>query len=104
MTVIQTFYGQLHYILDIVLPRSDLIRLPQRQHRLLACIEPCLTQGKDATKEVVTYRRTSTTIFVDLQVIGSVVGRVKRGNEWAIIDRSEDLARTAFVDRGLDED
>jgi hypothetical protein len=27
-----------------------------------------------------------------------VVGRVRRGNEWGIVDRSGDYARTVFVD------
>ena len=54
--------------------------------------------GRDATKEVTTYQRTSTNIFIDLRAIGCVVGRIKCGNDWAIIDRSEELARTVFVD------
>ncbi|KAF8581759.1 hypothetical protein K439DRAFT_1269415, partial [Ramaria rubella] len=65
---------------------------------LLACIEPCITHGKDATCEVMTYKQKSTTIFVDLQVVGSIVRHVKRGDEWAIVDRSEALVRTIFVD------
>ena len=59
--------------------------------------------GKDATVELTNYQRTSTPIFLDLQAIGSVVGRIKRGRDWAIVDRSEALVRTAFVDINPEE-
>jgi hypothetical protein len=96
--IVQTFYGQLHYIIEVTLPRSELINPLSKRRFLLAFVEPCLTNGKDATRELTTYERTSATIFIDLQAIGCIVGRIKRGNEWAIIDRSEELARTVFVD------
>ena len=43
-------------------------------------------------------------IVTDLQMIGSVVGRVKRGKEWGIVDRSGDFVRTVFVDDTGDVD
>jgi hypothetical protein len=67
---------------------------------LLALVEPCSTGGKDATRELTTYEATTAPIIIDLRTIECVVGRVRRGNEWGIIDRSGDFARTVFVDPG----
>jgi hypothetical protein len=66
--------------------------------RLLAVIEPCVTEGKDATKEVVYYQRKTTHIVTDLQTIGAVVGRVKTRGKWGIIDRSGNNARPIFLE------
>ena len=44
------------------------------------------------------YTWMSTTIFIDIRAIGSVVGRVKRYNKWRIVDRSGELAQTVFVE------
>jgi hypothetical protein len=99
------FYGQLQYILECSLPRSSKLGLPKSKRFLLAVIVPCITEGKDATCELTTYGRVSTSIVIDLQTIGCVVGRVKRGKTWGIVDRSGELARTVFVDQqDIDED
>jgi hypothetical protein len=60
--------------------------------------------GKYVTREATTYCTTSTEIVIDLQAISCVVGRVKRGRDWGILDRSGDLARTVFVGPQQDEE
>ena len=35
---------------------------------------------------------------INLQAVQSVIGRIQRGKEWGIIDRSEEMARTVFVE------
>ncbi|KAF8579867.1 hypothetical protein K439DRAFT_1620204 [Ramaria rubella] len=89
----QTFYGQLQYIIKIEMPRSNKLGITEARRHLLALVKPCTTGNKDATVEVTTYTQTMSSIFIDLQAIGAVIGRIKHGNEWAIIDRSGDLAR-----------
>ena len=64
---------------------------------LLAVITPCVTLGKDATKEVTTYTQTTTQVVTDLCTISSVIGRVWTRNRWGIVDRSEESSRTEFV-------
>ena len=64
---------------------------------LLAVITPCITQGKDAKKEVTTYTHTSTQVVTDLCTISSVIGHVWMRNRWGIVDRSEESSRTEFV-------
>jgi hypothetical protein len=76
---IQTFYGQLQYILECDLLHHAELGIPDRHKYLLAVVVPCITNGKDATREATMYNTTSTAIVIDLQVIGCVVGRVKRG-------------------------
>jgi hypothetical protein len=49
------------------------------------------------------YTRTTATIATDLQTIEAVVGRVKTREKWHILDRTDGLAQTVFVD-DLDDD
>jgi hypothetical protein len=100
----QIFYGQLDCILDLELPASRILNLAEPTRFLLAVVIPCSTGGRDATCEVTTYSGTTTPIAIDLRTVECVVGRVQRGNEWGIIDRSGDFARTVFVDPVDDED
>ena len=58
----------------------------------------------DATHEVTMYSNTTAPIVIDLRTVECVVGRVQRGNEWGIIDRSGEFARTVFVDPVDDEE
>jgi hypothetical protein len=101
----QVFYGQLESILDIALPQdAQTLRIPASKHHLLAVVIPCSTCGRDATKELTTYTETTAPIVIDLRAVECVVGRVKRGNEWSVIDRSGDFARTVFTDADVSED
>ena len=69
--------------------------------RLLAVITPCVTNGKDATKQLTMYNDTTTQIVTDLQAVECVVGRVLTRNGWGIIDRSGDSSRTEFIPSNL---
>ena len=69
---------------------------------LLAVITPCVTLGKDATREVTTYLKTTTQVVTDLCTISSVVGRVWTQNRWGIVDRSEETLRTEFVPSNME--
>ena len=72
--------------------------------RLLAVITPCVTQGKDATEELVFYSKTTTQIVTDLQTISGVVGRAKKRGMWGIIDRSNSMVHPVFVEEGINID
>ena len=100
----RVYYGQLHSILDVILPASQTLGLTQPTRHLLALVEPCSTGGKDATRGLAIYEAMTAPIIIDLRTVECVVGRVKRGNEWGIIDRSGDFARTVFVDPIDDEE
>jgi hypothetical protein len=81
-----------------MLPRTETLNIQSSTRYLLAVIQPCSTRGRDATRELATYVETTMPVVINLCTIECVVGRVRRGNEWAIVDRSGDFARTVFVD------
>ena len=100
----QVFYGRLHCILDLTILRSREINPHAPKHYLLALVEPCSTQGRDATRELTRYSQTTTKIVIDIRAIECVVGRVARGGEWGIIDRSGNFMRTVFVETEDNDD
>jgi hypothetical protein len=91
------FYGELLRILECRLDDQKIWKSVRKQTRLLAVIRPCSTRNEDATTSVVEYEGYTTPIVTDLQTVQCVIGRVRRGKKWGIIDRSGDLARTQFI-------
>ena len=93
----QVFYGRLDLILECELEDIKFWGMLRGKRLLLALLTPSSTNGKDATKKVVTYVETTTQIVTDLQAVSCVVGRIQTRNRWGIIDHSGDLARTEFI-------
>ncbi|KAG9075885.1 hypothetical protein FRC06_009840 [Ceratobasidium sp. 370] len=97
----ETQYGQLLDIYHVMWIEDD----NTRTRYLLARVLPCNTGGLDmalpenprVTFNIAQMRGGG--IIININTIVAVVGRVNlSGNEWAIIDRSRDNARTQFVD------
>lgn len=103
-----TTYGCLQQIIACQLPGTKFWNDQSKKINtglfLLGLVEPCITEGKDATEEVVFYNSTKTSRIMNLVAISSVVGRVRTRNKWGIIDRSRGVARTDFVDEEEDEE
>lgn len=106
-------YGRLEYVLDFETSHpsgSSVMPHPVTTRRhLLAVITGCKTPGNaDATNygELVTYQEMDASSHViDLNAVVCSVGRFHIGGaypRWAIIDRSDSMARPVFVDQ--DED
>lgn len=89
-------------IIECTLPPNARLGYTQPRMFLLAVITGCETNGADATKARASFNKFETTLqIVDLNAIGSVVGRIHCGTaipQWVIIDRSPDLARTVFTE------
>jgi hypothetical protein len=100
----QVFYGRLQSIVDVVLPPAATLNIQSSTRHLLAIIQPCSTRGRDATRELTTYVEMTAPVVIDVRTIECVVGRIQRGNEWGIVDRSGDFARTVFVDEEVDDE
>lgn len=101
----QVCYGRLEQILVCQLPKGKVWGDFADQPRLLAVITPCVTDGKDATQEIVSYYRTTQPIITDIQTISAVVGRIKTRGKWTITDRSGGLIKPEFVaSQELDSD
>ncbi|KAI0070886.1 hypothetical protein K474DRAFT_1737601 [Panus rudis PR-1116 ss-1] len=90
-------YGQLQRILQCSLPQANFWENLSGKTLLLAVITPFRTNGKDATIELTTYRRVNAPVVLDIRHIENVVGRIHTGNQWAIVDRSDGLAKTIFT-------
>jgi hypothetical protein len=99
----EIFYGRLDLILEFDIPNANFWSPEFRGTTvLLAIITPCITLGKDATKEVTMYTQTTTQIVTDLRTISALIGRVWTRKRWGIVDRSEDTSRTEFIPSNMD--
>ncbi|CAG7851119.1 SubName: Full=Uncharacterized protein {ECO:0000313/EMBL:CCA74327.1} [Serendipita indica DSM 11827] len=89
-------YVCLHHILVAEVSSSSSDGIHEASRELLAYVSACNTQG-DATQESVWYSELRAPEFVHINTIQCVVGRIKVGKRWGIIDTSLNCARTTFV-------
>ncbi|KAG8687997.1 hypothetical protein FRC08_011673 [Ceratobasidium sp. 394] len=94
----KTEYGRLECILVLELAPNPVLGIKHKTTRILADLTPCVCVGEDATIEPVTYRQFQPRRILDIQAVENVVGRVLSRGAWYIIDRSDEGARTTFVD------
>jgi hypothetical protein len=92
-----TFFGQLQHIFLINLMPPPGLGLGEKTTLVLAAIRTCADPRMRAENNIYYYSREGHLEAVDMECVQRLVGRVKDGNEWAIIDRSEGIARPAFV-------
>jgi len=73
---------------------------------ILAAVQTCDLDVNNTAPEgldIHYYSRTGALHFVDATNIQCLVGRVKDGNRWAIIDRSGSLACAVYLDDSDDD-
>jgi hypothetical protein len=104
---LQTFYGQLQHLFVINFSAATRLELnldDDSMTVILAAIRTCDLDDDEATAglDFHYYSRTGALHFVDATSIQCLVGRIKDGSKWAIVDRSGSLARAVYVDE--DED
>jgi hypothetical protein len=90
------FFGQLQNIIVIKLGPSPALKLTQKTTLILAAIRTCANPQMKNDNRIYYYSREGQLEVVDVNCIQCLVGRVKDGNEWAIVDRSEGYARPVF--------
>jgi hypothetical protein len=96
------FYGRLEYVLYCKLPENCTPDNPEPATLLLALITTCDTRGCNATQEEVFFKELSSySEIVNLRTICTMVGHLKVGDAWAIIDRSGPYAWTVFTNDSL---
>ena len=91
------FFGQLQHIFVIKLGPSPALNLTQKTSLILAAIRACANPQMKSDNGIYYYSREGPLEVVDVNCVQCLVGRVKDGNEWAIVDRSEGHARSVFV-------
>ncbi|KAG9095747.1 hypothetical protein FS749_009884 [Ceratobasidium sp. UAMH 11750] len=99
----RTCYSRLMDIYYIEFTGLDNVRAPY----VLLAVQECKTDGRDAVllaNPVVTYTQLASTVLIHVDTVVAVVGRVRIGNAWAIVDRSRGNARTRFVDEEGNDD
>jgi hypothetical protein len=104
---LQTFFGQLQHLFVINFSAAtghELNLDGDDMTVILAAIRTCDIDNDagPADLDIHYYSRTAALHFVDVTNIQCLVGRVKDGSRWAIIDRSGSLARAVYM--GEDED
>jgi hypothetical protein len=80
------FFGQLKRILLVELPPAPQLDLTEPKTFILAVIQETKAMLKDG---IHFYKDFGPEEVVDLKTVQCVVGRVKYGDGWAIIDRSD---------------
>ncbi|KIJ64977.1 hypothetical protein HYDPIDRAFT_89555 [Hydnomerulius pinastri MD-312] len=101
--VMKTFYGRLNHILVVTLPPSERLGTTDPAVHFLAAIETCEIERTREDLDIHYYTKLGALDMVDITCVQCLVGRVRVGGQWALIDRSGDLARAIYA-AGEDEE
>ena len=98
-----TFYGQLLNLYCLTIAPSPALRLVSAETLILAEIQPCKILRQHTSLDIHFFKSYGTPLVFDVTCIQCVVGRMKTDSsnsngEWAIIDRSGDLAQAYYTD------
>jgi len=93
----QVFFGQLQHTFVVRLQASLALGLQQQTTLILAAIRTCSNPQLIGENGTYYYSREGPLEVVDIECVKCLVGRVKDGNEWAIVDRSGGCAHPVFA-------
>jgi hypothetical protein len=83
----KTYFGQLQNIFTVQLPVIIPLKLTEPSIVFLAAIKPCVVEAFNSLG-MQYYSKLGQLVVVDVACLRCVVGRVKVGRLWAIIDRT----------------
>ena len=86
---LQNFFGQLQRILVLELPSTPQLNLAMPTTIILALIKNVKAR---LTDNIYYYKEPGVDEVVDLTMVQCVIGRIWDRDEWAIIDRSDNVA------------
>lgn len=86
---LQTFFGQLRRVLVLELPSAPRLNLATPTTIILALIKNVKAA---LTNNVYHYKELGVDEVVDLATVQCVVGRIWDRDEWAIVDRSDNMS------------
>jgi hypothetical protein len=93
----KVFFGCLKHIFVVHLNASCQLNLDQPTTLILASIHQCSDMKTyNHSDRIYYYSQLGNFGVVDIACVQCVVGRVKDGNQWAILDRSNDQVRPTF--------
>jgi len=91
------FFGQLQNIFVIKIPASPALELEDTTTLILAAVRTCTNPQMKGENNIYYYSREGHLEVIDMACVQCLIGRVKDGNEWAIVDRSDGCACPVFV-------
>ena len=94
---LRSFFGQLQYIIVLRLPASRPLGLQEPTPVALVAIRSCPIIKSHAELDIHYYTNEGGVDVLDVTCVQCVVGRVKDGRGWGIIDRSGSLLRAIFA-------
>jgi len=89
-------YGQVQSYVLVTLPAMPYLKTICDSTAILALVMLCKTNGKDVTLVLVWYQDMGTVQAFDIAMINCVIGQVKDGSHWGIIDQSFGLEHTVI--------
>ncbi|EPS98274.1 hypothetical protein FOMPIDRAFT_1126871 [Fomitopsis schrenkii] len=96
---LRSFFGQLRYIIVLHFPICQSLGLQEPTPIALAAIRSCPIIKSHKDLDIHYYGKEGAIDVLDLMCVQCVVGRVKDGHGWAIIDRSGSLSRAIYAPR-----
>ncbi|KAI0062793.1 hypothetical protein BV25DRAFT_1803535 [Artomyces pyxidatus] len=94
----ETRYGRIQHLYSVQIPPNTALELESPETLFLAGITPCDIDATHAHLDIHYYAKESRTEqFVDADCIQCLVGRVRDGTRWAVIDRSGALSRAVYI-------
>ena len=94
----EIFFGQLQHIIVLDIGPSRELGLQEPETIILASIRTCADAKTLPGGNIYYYSREGSLEVVDVNCIQCGVGRIKDGNKWAIVDRSEEHTPSLFAD------
>ena len=83
----KTFFGELQRVVALDVPRSKELHLSDLETIVLALVRTCdAEKGEDGLWRYTRFRNRE---LVDLTAIRCLVGRVRDGEKWVMIDRNK---------------
>jgi hypothetical protein len=81
-------YGQVQSYLYVTLPAEPRLKTNSDSMAILVLVTLCKMNGKDVSVEPVWYKDMETVRAFDIGTIDCVIGRIKVGDRWGIVDQS----------------
>ena len=93
-------YGQVQAYVHVTLPAHSNLKIKKDVPAIIALVRLCKTAGEDASTIPIRYKDGDMEAVraFDVATIGGVVGRVKMGKWWGIVDRSVGPLRITICD------
>jgi len=81
-------YRRVHSYIRVTLPTEPRLKTDRESTAILALVTLCKTNGEDASRVLVWYHKMELVRAFNVVTIDCIIGRVKVGDRWGIIDRS----------------